>query len=274
MKKIIFLIFIIFLLLPINAYAGCSNVPYATPLWLICNPGAPVMDIPTEIETGISAINSSITVVNGYVQTGLMDVRNATAIKDAITAYQQFQQYEQTYQTVSSFAGAVYGVATGASNISNDLNNIRQLVYIPNSNNGPITPNNDLMGYINGDLNSDINILNPNATLTNTTTNSQEDQNVYSNKEAIGNEMTYLSNSDILTANANDKAANSILTDVGKTNSIADYKRAYAQAKILQLKNEDQELKNQAIFNGYLNTKINQENINTRNENNFYNYVK
>ena len=266
MKKIIFLLlFILLLSYSSYAYAGCNNVPYGTAAWLICNPGAKVADIPTEISTAISSVNKGLIVTNGYVKTNLKEVRNATAVKDAMAAYKQFQNYESTYEKVDQFAGAIYGVATDASSVEDDLNNIRNLIYITPTN-SKITPNGDLMDYINGDIGSDINIMNPNSTINNTTAY-QQNNNMYQVNKSLSNEFLTTSNDDYLEGKESDTIANSIIKDENSSTNKATSLQNISIAKAFQLRDYAQLLNNKSLYSAYDAMKIDQDNYNNNLEN-------
>ena len=218
----------------------------------------PVSDLWTEISTAISSVKNGLVVENGYVQTGLQEVRNATAVKDAMAAYKQFQNYESTYEKVDQFAGAIYGVANGAGDVESDLSNIRNLVDLTPSNE-PITPNGDLMNYINGDIGSDINIMNPNNTLdgSNNATNAN---NTYTFEQGLGNEFINGSDQDSIIANLSDKVASTNIAAANHSNP-ATSAESTAVTSAQSLVVLGQLLRDDSTRNAYTAMKLHQDEV-------------
>ena len=106
--------------------------------------------IATDIETTATAANTKL-------QTTLQDIRNAQAVQEATNAFKQFQTYQNDYYEATGFLQNLKEL----DGVSSFLQNYKQ--FIPNVQ--PNTPNDsldqNLVNYVNGLGNSDLNAANP-----------------------------------------------------------------------------------------------------------------
>ena len=106
--------------------------------------------IATDIETTATAANTKL-------QTTLQDIRNAQAVQEATNAFSQFQTYQNDYYEATGFLQNLKEL----DGVSSFLQNYKQ--FIPNVQ--PNTPNDsldqNLVNYVNGLGNSDLNAANP-----------------------------------------------------------------------------------------------------------------
>jgi hypothetical protein len=202
MKKILFLILIIGISISINI-----NKVYAQ---------VPVFDIPNTAEAALNVTESTFTAINSKIETGLQDIRNIQAVKDATSAYKQMQNYEETYYKASNMVDNIYGLTQAGNSIQSDLNNMRNLAYIT-----PVTPTLNpsygILDMINGEV---MDTLNPNDPLSslNGTTVQGTANNIATLKKYTANEQITTAQEDFTLASSGDKQSTALTNSAKNAN--------------------------------------------------------
>ncbi|MHB8231495.1 MAG: hypothetical protein ACYDDB_01160 [bacterium] len=223
MKKFLLLLMIVILF-------KASTVQAQMAVFSVPNP----QSVATDIETTATAVNTKL-------QTTLQDIRNAQAVQEATNAFHQFQTYQNDYYEATGFLQNLKEL----DGVSSFLQNYRQ--FIPNVQAG--TPNDsldqELVGYVNGLGNSDLNAANPwdNALGVNSTsTDAQQIEESAMNSETS---TAALDSKEAQTATA---AGHLISTQATSANGLdAERLSASADGKIIELLSEI--LQNQAVEN-------------------------
>ena len=224
MKKL--LIIVVF-----TVICGISSSAYAQlSVYSVPNP----QSIATQIETTATAANTKI-------QTALQDVRNAQAVQEATNAFNQFQTYQSDYYEATGFLQNLKSL----DGLGSFLQNYRQ--FVPNIQSG--TPNANLdqniVNYVNGLGNSDLNAANPwdNALGVNST--AQDAQQI---EESAMNSESATAALDRTEAQTATTAGHLISTEATQANGLdAERLSASADGKIIELLSEI--LQNQAVEN-------------------------
>ncbi len=224
MKKILILAVFTF----IFGTAGSAYAQLA--VYSVSNP----QSIATDIETTATAANTKL-------QTTLQDIRNAQAVKEATTAFQQFQTYQNDYYEATGFLQNLKEL----DGISSFLDNYKQ--FIPNVQ--PNMPNDALdqylVNYVNGLGNSDLNAANPWDNVMGVNSTSEDMQAI--SQAAINSESSTaaLDSTEAQTATT---AGHLISTQATSANGLdAERLSASADGKIIELLSEI--LQNQAVEN-------------------------
>ena len=190
--------------------------------------------IATDIETTATAANTKL-------QTTLQDIRNAQAVKEATTAFNQFETYQNDYYEATGFLQNLKEL----DGVSSFLQNYKQ--FIPNVQ--PNTPNDsldqNLVNYVNGLGNSDLNAANPwdNAMGVNSTA-----ADMQAITQAAINSESSTAALDSTEAQTATTAGHLISTEATSANGLdAERLSASADGKIIELLSEI--LQNQAVEN-------------------------
>ena len=190
--------------------------------------------IATDIETTATAANTKL-------QTTLQDIRNAQAVKEATTAFNQFETYQNDYYEATGFLQNLKEL----DGVSSFLQNYKQ--FIPNVQ--PNTPNDsldqNLVNYVNGLGNSDLNAANPwdNAMGVNSTA-----ADMQAISQAAINSESSTAALDSTEAQTATTAGHLISTEATSANGLdAERLSASADGKIIELLSEI--LQNQAVEN-------------------------
>lgn len=224
MKKLL-IIAVITIIFSIASKANAQLSVFSVP-----NP----QSIATDIETTATAANTKL-------QTTLQDIRNAQAVKEATTAFQQFQTYQNDYYEATGFLQNLKEL----DGISSFLDNYKQ--FIPNVQ--PNMPNDALdqylVNYVNGLGNSDLNAANPwdNAMGVNSTA-----ADMQAISQAAINSESSTAALDSTEAQTATTAGHLISTQATSANGLdAERLSASADGKIIELLSEI--LQNQAVEN-------------------------
>jgi hypothetical protein len=190
--------------------------------------------IATDIETTATAANTKL-------QTTLQDIRNAQAVQEATNAFKQFQTYQNDYYEATGFLQNLKEL----DGVSSFLQNYKQ--FIPNVQ--PNTPNDsldqNLVNYVNGLGNSDLNAANPwdNAMGVNSTA-----ADIQAISQAAINSESSTAALDSTEAQTATTAGHLISTEATSANGLdAERLSASADGKIIELLSEI--LQNQAVEN-------------------------
>ena len=190
--------------------------------------------IATDIETTATAANTKL-------QTTLQDIRNAQAVQEATNAFKQFQTYQNDYYEATGFLQNLKEL----DGVSSFLQNYKQ--FIPNVQ--PNTPNDsldqNLVNYVNGLGNSDLNAANPwdNAMGVNSTA-----ADMQAISQAAINSESSTAALDSTEAQTATTAGHLISTEATSANGLdAERLSASADGKIIELLSEI--LQNQAVEN-------------------------
>ena len=190
--------------------------------------------IATDIETTATAANTKL-------QTTLQDIRNAQAVQEATNAFKQFQTYQNDYYEATGFLQNLKEL----DGVSSFLQNYKQ--FIPNVQ--PNTPNDsldqNLVNYVNGLGNSDLNAANPwdNAMGVNSTA-----ADMQAISQAAINSESSTAALDSTEAQTAATAGHLISTEATSANGLdAERLSASADGKIIELLSEI--LQNQAVEN-------------------------
>ena len=190
--------------------------------------------IATDIETTATAANTKL-------QTTLQDIRNAQAVQEATNAFKQFQTYQNDYYEATGFLQNLKEL----DGVSSFLQNYKQ--FIPNVQ--PNTPNDsldqNLVNYVNGLGNSDLNAANPwdNAMGVNSTA-----ADMQAISQAAINSESATAALDSKEAQTATTAGHLISTQATSANGLdAERLSASADGKIIELLSEI--LQNQAVEN-------------------------
>ena len=190
--------------------------------------------IATDIETTATAANTKL-------QTTLQDIRNAQAVQEATNAFKQFQTYQNDYYEATGFLQNLKEL----DGVSSFLQNYKQ--FIPNVQ--PNTPNDsldqNLVNYVNGLGNSDLNAANPwdNAMGVNSTA-----ADMQAISQAAINSESSTAALDSTEAQMATTAGHLISTQATSANGLdAERLSASADGKIIELLSEI--LQNQAVEN-------------------------
>ena len=190
--------------------------------------------IATDIETTATAANTKL-------QTTLQDIRNAQAVQEATNAFSQFQTYQNDYYEATGFLQNLKEL----DGVSSFLQNYKQ--FIPNVQ--PNTPNDsldqNLVNYVNGLGNSDLNAANPwdNAMGVNSTA-----ADMQAISQAAINSESSTAALDSTEAQTATTAGHLISTEATSANGLdAERLSASADGKIIELLSEI--LQNQAVEN-------------------------
>ena len=190
--------------------------------------------IATDIETTATAANTKL-------QTTLQDIRNAQAVQEATNAFNQFQTYQNDYYEATGFLQNLKEL----DGVSSFLQNYKQ--FIPNVQ--PNTPNDsldqNLVNYVNGLGNSDLNAANPwdNAMGVNSTA-----ADMQAISQAAINSESSTAALDSKEAQTATTAGHLISTEATSANGLdAERLSASADGKIIELLSEI--LQNQAVEN-------------------------
>ena len=224
MKKILILAVFTFIF-------GTAGSAYAQlSVFSVPNP----QSIATDIETTATAANTKL-------QTTLQDIRNAQAVQEATNAFNQFQTYQNDYYEATGFLQNLKEL----DGVSSFLQNYKQ--FIPNVQ--PNTPNDsldqNLVNYVNGLGNSDLNAANPwdNAMGVNSTA-----ADMQAISQAAINSESSTAALDSTEAQTATTAGHLISTEATSANGLdAERLSASADGKIIELLSEI--LQNQAVEN-------------------------
>ena len=214
-----------------TAIFGISSPSYAQlAVFSVGNP----QSIATDIETTATAVNTKL-------QTTLQELRNAQAVQEATNAFNQFQTYQNDYYEATGFLQNLKQL----DGVSSFLQNYRQ--FVPNVQSGAPngTLDQNLVNYVNGLGNSDLNAANPwdNALGVNST---QQDMTAIS--QASINSESSTAALDSTEAQTATTAGHLISTQATSANGLdAERLSASADGKIIELLSEI--LQNQAVEN-------------------------
>ncbi len=224
MKKL--LIIIVF-----AAVFGVTDRAYAQlSVYSVPNP----QSVATDIETTATAVNTKL-------QTALQDIRNAQAVQEATNAFTQFQTYQNDYYEATGFLQNLKAL----DGVSSFLQNYKQFVPTVQSGAPNDTLDQNLVNYVNGLGNSDLNAANPwdNALGVNST--AQDAQQI---EESAMNSESATAALDSTEAQTATTAGHLISTEATSANGLdAERLSASADGKIIELLSEI--LQNQAVEN-------------------------
>ena len=210
---------------------GMSSSAYAQlAVFSVGNP----QSIATQIETTATAVNTKL-------QTALQDIRNAQAVQEATKAFNQFQTYQSDYYEATGFLQNLKQL----DGVSSFLQNYKQFVPTVQSGAPNDTLDQNLVNYVNGLGNSDLNAANPwdNAMGVNST--AQDMQAI--DQGAINSESATAA-LDSQEAQKATTAGHLISTQATQANGLdAERLSASADGKIIELLSEI--LQNQAVEN-------------------------
>ena len=210
---------------------GMSSSAYAQlSVYSVPNP----QSIATQIETTATAANTKI-------QTALQDIRNAQAVQEATQAFNQFQTYQNDYYEATGFLQNLKQL----DGVSSFLQNYSQFIPSVQSGAPNDTLDQNLVNYVNGLGNSDLNAANPwdNALGVNST--AQDAQQI---EESAMNSESATAALDSTEAQKATTAGHLISTQATSANGLdAERLSASADGKIIELLSEI--LQNQAVEN-------------------------
>ena len=197
--------------------------------------------VATDIETTATAANTDIEAVNTKIQTGLQEVRNAQAVQAAMNAFNQFQTYQNDYYEATGFLQNLKEL----DGVGSFLQNYKQ--FIPSIQSG--APNDtldqELVNYVNGMGNSDLNAANPWDDEIGVNSTAADAQQI---EESAMNNETSTAALDSTEAQKAWAAGHLISTQATSANGLsAERLTASAQGKIIELLSEI--LQNQAVEN-------------------------
>lgn len=231
MKKLLIIaIFTVILGISGNAHAQLAVLSVPNP-----------QSIATDIETTATAANTDIQAVNTKIQTALQEARNAQAVQAAIKAYNQFETYQNDYYEATGFLQNLKSL----DGMDSFLQNYKQ--FIPSIQSGAPngTLDQELVNYVNGMGNSDLNVANPwdNELGVNSTA-----EDVQAITQAAVNSESATAALDSKEAQKATTAGHLIATESTSANGLdAERLSASADGKIIELLSEM--LQNQAVEN-------------------------
>ena len=197
--------------------------------------------VATQIETTATAANTDIQAVNTKIQTALQEARNAQAVQAAIHAYNQFETYQNDYYEATGFLQNLKEL----DGVGSFLQNYKQFIPSVQSGAPNDTLDQDLVSYVNGMGNSDLNAANPWDSAMGVNSTSEDMQAI---SEAAINSESATAALDSKEAQTATTAGHLISTQATSANGLdAERLSASADGKIIELLSEI--LQNQAVEN-------------------------
>ena len=231
MKKLL-IIAVFTVIFSITSKANAQLSVYSVP-----NP----QSVATDIETTATAANTDIQAVNTKIQTALQEARNAQAVQAAIHAYNQFETYQNDYYEATGFLQNLKEL----DGVGSFLQNYKQFIPSVQSGAPNDTLDQDLVNYVNGMGNSDLNAANPWDSAIGVNSTSEDMQAI---SEAAINSESATAALDSKEAQTATTAGHLISTQATSANGLdAERLSASADGKIIELLSEI--LQNQAVEN-------------------------
>ena len=231
MKKLL-IIAVFTVIFSITSKANAQLSVYSVP-----NP----QSVATDIETTATAANTDIQAVNTKIQTALQEARNAQAVQAAIHAYNQFETYQNDYYEATGFLQNLKEL----DGVGSFLQNYKQFIPSVQSGAPNDTLDQDLVSYVNGMGNSDLNAANPWDSAIGVNSTSEDMQAI---SEAAINSESATAALDSKEAQTATTAGHLISTQATSANGLdAERLSASADGKIIELLSEI--LQNQAVEN-------------------------